>query len=85
MIQDPEVVQSDVDGQSMLMSIETGRYFSLSRIGTHIWKQLEQPCTESTIIAKLKLDFDVSDEQCERETKTFLQELRERRLICPAQ
>lgn len=80
--QDPEVVQSDVDGLTMLMSIETGRYYSLSRIGTHIWKQLERPCSQSDIIAKLKLDFDVSDEQCQRETQKFLEELRQRGLIC---
>ena len=54
----PSVLSAEVDGGIVMMSIERGRYFSLDRIGSDIWRRIEPPCSFATLIDGLAADYE---------------------------
>jgi len=77
----PELVSSNVDGEKVMMSIESGEYFGLDSVGSRIWELIENPIQVEKLIELLLDEFDVEKEQCEADTVDFLDQLFEKRLI----
>ena len=67
-----EIVTADMDGEIVMMRIETGKYYNLGKMGSVIWAMLETPISLETLIEKLLEKFDVGCEQCEKEVLSFL-------------
>jgi len=76
-----EIVDSDIDGETVMMSIENGKYFGLDDIGSRIWELIEHPIEVSDLIDTLLERFDVDRETCERDVLKFLNELNEDRIL----
>ena len=79
--QTKELVSSDLDGETVLMSIETGKYYNMDPIGSRIWALIEEPLSVSKLCDILLGEFKVDREQCEKEVLTFLNKLTEDNLI----
>lgn len=76
-----EIISGDVDGETVMMSIESGQYHSLNLTGNRIWELLESPCTVGKIIETLKDEFDAKPEVITEEVCRFLGQLLERDVI----
>jgi len=72
-----ELVSSDLDGETVLMSVQNGKYYGLDEIGSRIWSLIEQPRFVSELCDILLGEFDVEREQCERDVSAFLNKLAE--------
>ncbi|MES2496514.1 MAG: PqqD family peptide modification chaperone [Pseudomonadota bacterium] len=70
-----EWLSATIGSQSVMMSIETGNYLSLSRIGSRIWELIAQPISLSALCDRLMQDFDVQSDVCRTEVEAFLQDL----------
>ncbi len=77
----PELISSDIDGEKVMMSIESGEYFGLDPVGTRIWELIENPIEVNSLVEQLIDEFDVSREQCEADTFEFLEQLFEKNLL----
>ena len=64
-----------------MLSIETGRYYNLGRVGGKIWALLEKEITFSLLIDSLMNKYEVDRSKCENETAAFLQILATKGLI----
>ena len=62
--QTKELVSSDLDGETVLMSIETGKYYNMDPIGSRIWELIKDPMSVSQLIDILLGEFKVDREQC---------------------
>lgn len=80
-VQSQDLVVSELDGYTMLMSIEEGKFYSISPVGTRIWQHLEQPCRLAAVGEALKAEFDVPVERCHAELLAFVTRLAEERLV----
>ena len=76
-----EIVASDIDGETVMMSIENGEYYGLDDIGSRIWELIEKPVKVSDLIDTLLERFDVDRETCERDVLKFLNELNEYKIL----
>ncbi len=76
-----DLVSCELDGEVVLMSIESGAYFRIDEIGSRIWSLLEEPRRVRELCDQLMLEFEVDREQCERDVLTFLNDMRADRLI----
>jgi len=76
-----EILASDMDGEIVMMQIETGKYYNLGRIGGIIWNMLAEPIEVEEVIEKLVDQYSVSKEQCELDTLPFLQQMQQQGLI----
>ena len=76
-----DVLETDIDNETVMMDIDQGRYFGLNRSATRIWEVLAEPVVIEDLVELLAAEFDVSREQCERDVMTFLEGLRARGLL----
>lgn len=79
----PEQVSGDIDGQVVLLSMANEKYFKLNEVGSRIWELMEKPITVGDIIDKLRTEFDVPEEQCQRQVLSFLAQLSRGKLLNP--
>jgi hypothetical protein len=79
--QKSDVVACDIDGETALMSLENGKYYSLDPIGSRIWGLLTTPRGMTEICAILLDDFEVEPDRCKQDVQAFLSNLLEEGLI----
>lgn len=75
------MLSSRMDQDTVMMHPESGKYFSLNPVATRIWEILETPLTFQKIVETLLNEFNVSEEQCRKETKDFLETLIEKDIV----
>ena len=74
-------VSSDLAGEAVVLSLQSGRYYGLARVAARIWELLKTPTRVADIRDTIVQQFDVEPERCERDVLTFLQHLAEQGLI----
>jgi len=76
-----EIVDSDMDGETVMMSIENGEYYGMDAIGSRIWELIKTPVTVSGLCDQLMEEFEVTREKCSEDVMGFLGELAKDGLI----
>lgn len=76
-----EIVAADMDGETVMLSIETGKYYNLGVIGGEMWELLENSMKIEDIVNKLIQVYNVSKIKCEEEVLSFMNELLKKELI----
>lgn len=74
-------VSCELDGEALLMHLESGAYFGCGEVGSRIWSLLAQPKRVEEVCRILQEEFDVDPERCEREATSFLTDLLSEGLI----
>ncbi|MBN1892590.1 MAG: lasso peptide biosynthesis PqqD family chaperone [Clostridiales bacterium] len=69
------IVTADMDGETVMMHVESGNYFGLGEVGSTIWALTEEPIGVREIINQLTESYDVERDRCEVETLDFLNEM----------
>jgi hypothetical protein len=76
-----EHLYSEIGSESVILDLKSGVYYGLNETGNQIWQWLQQPKTESEIIALILEEYDVTPEQGAKDVKALLQEMIEARII----
>ncbi len=76
-----EVVSTDLDGETVMMSIDKGMYYGLDIIATRIWELIEKPLSVSALCNILLREFEVDRDLCQQDVHRFLSELKDDDLI----
>ena len=77
----PDVVSRRLDEQTVLVNLRTNRIFELNRTGARLWDVLGEGSSESQIVERLLAEFEVPQEQLEREVRALLDQLLDEGLI----
>lgn len=80
----PDVVSQELDGEVVLVHLQTNRIFALNQTGARLWQLLESGSDVAGIQATLQREFDVGREQLEREIEELLGALAAEGLVVPA-
>ena len=67
-----EVVAADMDGETVMISIENGKYYGLNVIGSRIWELLAGPQSVAQMVQLLGDEYDVERERCRKDVLDFL-------------
>jgi len=76
-----DVLDTEIDDQTVMMDIEQGSYFGLNETATRIWAMLAEPTVIGELCNRLTEQFDVPREQCEQQVVAFLGSLLDRGLL----
>ncbi|WP_276624514.1 lasso peptide biosynthesis PqqD family chaperone [Syntrophomonas wolfei] len=76
-----EVVLAELDGKVVMMSIENGQYYGLDEVGTSIWEMMSEPVQVKKVITRLMDEYEVTQEECEKDVIAFLGKLHDKKLI----
>ena len=75
------VLSTVLDGETVLMSVDEGRYFALNAVGTDIWARLESPVRAEDLIAALVNDYSGDAVDIARDVMDLLRTLVGRGLV----
>ena len=76
-----EILDSNLDGEKVMMSIKRGEYYGLGKTGTFIWDNIGKPVKIKDLIEKITDKYRVNKKQCFEEIIPFLNDLIEKELI----
>ena len=80
-VQNPAICAAELDGEICLFNPTTSDYLNLNGSASTIWNLLAEPAGEDAIVQSLLQSYDVSEEVCRRETRSFLRRAVERGML----
>lgn len=75
------VVYADLEGEAVLLNIETGVYFGLNGIATNIWKLFEQGSSPEEVVQQLVEEYDADVACVQEDLARFLESLKSHGLV----
>lgn len=77
----PEHLCCDLNGESVILSLENGNYYGVNCVGAAIWEQVQKPASLERILAKIVDEYDVSEAEGRAEVQSFLNLMMQEGLI----
>ncbi|SUZ32341.1 hypothetical protein ROE7235_02097 [Roseibaca ekhonensis] len=75
------VVSAEMDGETVIMSLEKNVYFGLSGSGGRVWDLLETPATLAELVDTLSQEYDVTPETCRADVMAVLDDMQANGLV----
>lgn len=76
-----DLLSTEIDGELVMMDMESGQYFNLDQIGTVIWRELAQPRTVADLCRFLVDRYDAPAGEIERDVLDLLRQMADKKLI----
>ena len=70
-----DLLSTELDQETVLMSIDAGAYYGLKGTAQSIWEHLETPLTFSALVDCLVKEYQITPEACAADLEPFLAEL----------
>jgi DNA-directed RNA polymerase subunit N (RpoN/RPB10) len=77
----PGVLFRDLDGEAVLLELESGRYFGLNETGTRFWHLLQEHGSVEPALRAMLDEYDVEEDCLRRELLSFVETLSSQRLV----
>lgn len=74
-----------LDGEMVLLHLQTQRYYTLNTTGTQIWRGIEQGLPIAEVSRSLTTTYDVTTQEAEQVTFSLIQELVGEALVRPVE
>lgn len=74
-VREADLLRAELDGQIVLMSVDSGEYYGLDPVASEIWDLLSEPRTVAGLCRDLEKRYRVEPERCERDVLAFLGDL----------
>ena len=79
----PHVVHEIIDGEAILVNMQTGRYYSASEVGAVVWGLIEAGAPVRAIVDRVAARYRGDREEIAMGLESFLAELEREGLIVP--
>jgi hypothetical protein len=76
-----DLLSTELDHETVLMSIDAGAYYGLEGAARSIWEKLENPTSFSELVDCLLREYRVSRETCASDLQKFLAEIEREGLL----
>jgi len=77
----PGVMFRDLDGEAVVLELESGRYFGLNETGTRMWLLLLEHGEVEPALRALLEEYDVPEDRLRTELLGFVESLVSQRLL----
>jgi Coenzyme PQQ synthesis protein D (PqqD) len=71
----PGQVSSTVEGEAVILNVQTGVYYGLNPVGAWVWDELQSPTTVAELLEGLMAEFEVDEDRGEADLVTLLEDL----------
>ena len=75
------VFAQEVDGEMVLLDMESENYFGLDEVGTAIWQAMQEKETLKEVFETLLEQYEVEPEMLEKDLSDFVEKLLESGLV----
>ena len=77
----PKVISETIDGETIIINLESGNYFSLNASGGDLWQELVRNASRTAILQSLCRRYSLSADQAKVDIEDFLARLSQENLI----
>jgi hypothetical protein len=82
-INKPDVIYESFDNEVVIIDFETGSYYSLDKVGTDIWRFIEDGATTTEIVEAMTRRYKGTPEHIETAVSQLMAKLQQKNLIVP--
>ena len=75
LVRHPDMIAAEMDGETVMMSIERGEYFGLAGVGGRLWQLLAQPASQQQLVEALCTEYAVDAATCRADVQRFVDEM----------
>jgi hypothetical protein len=75
------VVFRELDGEAVLLNLDSGVYFGLDEVGTRVWALLVEHGTLERVCSQLMEEYDVEPAVLEQDVSRLVEEMRHKGLV----
>jgi hypothetical protein len=83
-VNEPAVISETIDGETIIINLASGTYYSLKQAGAAIWAAIRQSTSLGAIAAMIRASYDVDGHDVEHEISKLVQSLVKEDLVRPA-
>jgi Coenzyme PQQ synthesis protein D (PqqD) len=80
-VNSPHVISETVGGETIIVNLARGHYFSLQATAVEVWQALERGETAEGIVSELEQRYEAPDGEIEAAVKTLLEDFVEAELV----
>jgi len=80
-IKNPKVIHEMIDGESVIINLETGVYYSMSQSATAVWNLIHEKASTDQILSHLMQRYEADPGVIAEGLKQFLTELKNESLV----
>lgn len=81
-INSPHVVHDTFDGETILVNLKNGNYYSFDKLGAVIWELIEKNVLLNKIIEVINRKFPETGKKAKDDIETFIRNLLKENLLC---
>lgn len=70
-VQNEQYIASDMNGETVMMNVESGKYYNLGMVGGRIWELSSSPVSLENIVNTLVAEYDVTYDVCLEQVSEF--------------
>ena len=75
------VLSHDLQGELVILNLNTGVYFGLDPVGTRIWHLLREHQSLQKVLDSMVEEYEVGEAQCMQDLLSFVAQMREKGLV----
>jgi hypothetical protein len=79
-----DVIFRELDGEAVILNLDTGIYFGVDAVGTRMWQLLEAGASLRDVWIALQAEYDAAPARLERDLLDFVDSLRAKGLVTAA-
>ena len=81
LIRSEKMLSTELDHETVLMSIEAGAYYGMGGPARSIWETLATPMTFASLVDRLVEEYSVTPEVCAADLQKFLADMEQEGLV----
>lgn len=82
-INEQNVVHENIDGETVILNLDSGNYYSIVDVAADIWSYIEKGAPVREIMPLITEHYDCSQGGEENEVNLFIQQLQQEGLVIP--
>ena len=74
-------LSTTLDGEAVILETESGTYYGLNEVATHVWERLDEQQTIADLRDSVLAEYDVEQERVEHDLEAVLADMAENGLV----
>ena len=81
LIRNPDFIAADMDGDTVMMGVECGKYYGIGGVGSRVWEALAQPVSFGVLVRTICAEYAIDEATCQTDLRLFIEALRQNGLV----
>jgi hypothetical protein len=80
-INNENVVSRELEGEAVILNLESGVYFGLNGVGTRIWALIQEHGSLRKVLEAMQMEYEVTPQELESDLLQLIDQLQARGLV----